>query len=231
MRLYLSSFRVGDHPDVLVELSRRGTTGRPRALVVTNATDAAEPAVRAERVAEELDRLTALGLAATELDLRTHRVDDDSTLSAALADCDLLWLRGGNVFLLRHAMATSGLDRLLPRLLADDALAVGGYSAGPCVLGADLSALAACDPPGEVTELYGVAARSDGLAVLPVPVVPHLDTPDHFESAVLEQVAEQHRAAGQEFLGLRDGDVYVVDGELSDGRVLPRRRASAAHAG
>lgn len=227
MRLYLSSFRIGDHPDVLTRLAGRDTSGRPQALVVANAIDAADPADRAQRVGEELARLTALGLAAAELDLRNHRADDDSALTAALSACDLLWLRGGNVFLLRHAMATSGLDRLVPELLADDALVVGGYSAGPCVLGSDLSALAACDPPGEVTELYGVPARSDGLAVLPVPVVPHLDTPDHFESAVLEQVAERHRAAGQEFLGLRDGDVYVVDGALSVGRVLPRRRENA----
>ena len=226
MRLYLSSFRVGDHPDVLRDLVSRATSGTPRALVVANAVDIVDPDERADRVAEELTRLEAVGFVATELDLRHHAgaAGVPAALEALVARHDLLWLRGGNVFVLRHLLAASGLDRLLPRLLAEDAIAVGGYSAGPCVLAAHLRGLEACDPPEEVSRLHGEPARYDGLGVLPAPVVPHLDTPDHHESAVLERVAARHRASGTDFLGLRDGDVFVVDGAVSDGRVLPRRR-------
>lgn len=224
MRLYLSSFRNGDHVDVLTDLASRGTTRAPRALVVANAIDAAHPDDRAVRVRDELDRLAEIGVEPSELDLRRYLGGAPDELGEAVAGCDLLWLRGGNAFVLRHALAVSGLDRLLPALLADDALVVGGYSAGPCVLGPHLRGLEACDPPGEVDEVYGEAARFDGLGILPLPVVPHLDTPEHHESQVLEGVARRHHAAGVPYLGLRDGDVFVVDGEVSDGVIRSRRR-------
>ena len=68
VRMYLSSFRVGNCPHRLIELARGGT----RAAVIANAMDAAPSEIRTDGVKRELNALTALGLVAEELDLRDH---------------------------------------------------------------------------------------------------------------------------------------------------------------
>ena len=69
MRLYLSSFRTGDHPEHLVALI--GRDGR-RSVVIANAMDDAPPDVRRAGVELELAALADLGLDAAELDLRDY---------------------------------------------------------------------------------------------------------------------------------------------------------------
>ena len=61
MRLYLSSFRMGDHPEHLVALV--GGDGR-RSVVIANAMDNAPPDVRRGSVELELAALADLGLGA-----------------------------------------------------------------------------------------------------------------------------------------------------------------------
>ena len=116
-------------------------------------------------------------------------------------------------------MATSGADRLIPRLVADDALVYAGYSAGPCVLAPSLRGLELCDFPGDVHEAYGAEPIWDGLGVIDRPFVPHLDSPGHPETELVAQVAERYRREGADFWALRDGQAVVVDGNL-DSAVL-----------
>lgn len=204
MRLYLSSYGLGDHPEHLLDL----LDGR-QGLVVLNALDGADPARRSEQCEQQRAALAGLGLSSTELDLRLPGSDE---LAEALDAADFLWVRGGNVFTLRMAMARSGLDRLLLDRLAADTLVYAGFSAGPCVLAPSLRGLEHCDPVDDALRLHG-EVRYDGLGVLDRPVVPHLDSPGHPETELLGEVARRHRAAGQEFWGLRDGQALVVDGE------------------
>ena len=151
MRLYLLSFRMGDHPEHLVALV--GEDRRP-SIVIANAMDDAPAEVRRDGVELELAALADIGLNATELDLRDYfgeqqRVRDD------LAGVSLAWLRGGNVFMLRYAMARSGADAVFKKLLAEDTLVYAGYSAGPCVLSPSLRGLELVDDAGAVTRIYG----------------------------------------------------------------------------
>jgi len=132
MRLYLSSFRLGHRSDLLVDLVRR-SAGPPAVAVIANACDIGDTDRRAGEVERELDALGGLGLEPHEVDLRDYDAASD-TLAHDLAGLAALWVRGGNAFVLRYAMATSGADRLIPRLVAEDALVYAGYSAGPCVL-------------------------------------------------------------------------------------------------
>jgi dipeptidase E len=217
MRLYLSSFRVGNRSDLLVDLVRRSAEP-PTVAVVANACDVGDTGNRAAEVARETTALRELGLEPKEVDLRDYDAGT-GTLERDLAGLAALWVRGGNAFVLRYAMATSGADRLIPRLLADDALVYAGYSAGPCVLAPSLRGLELCDFPGDVREAYGAEPLWEGLGVIDRPFVPHLDSPGHPETELVAQVAERYRSEGSDFWALRDGQVVVVDGKL-DSAVL-----------
>jgi dipeptidase E len=59
MRLYLSSFRMGDHPDYLAALA--GESGRG-AVVIANALDDAPAGLRRSGVENELAGLAGLGV-------------------------------------------------------------------------------------------------------------------------------------------------------------------------
>ena len=98
VRMYLSSHRLGDHPEQLLTLLR---TPGPVA-VIANALDAAPAEIRARGVHDELAALRDLGLTAEELDLRDY-FPDHQRLADTLAGYQLVWLRGGNAFVLRYA--------------------------------------------------------------------------------------------------------------------------------
>lgn len=203
--MYLSSFRVGNCPQQLVVLTR----GDIRTAVIANAMDGAPPEVRLAGVERELTALADLGLVAEELDLRTLR---PATVSDELNRYGVVWLRGGNTFMLRHALAESGADCELTSRLENDSIVYAGYSAGPCVLGPSLCGLEAVDDPGLVEATYGRPPIWDGLGVLGFSIVPHFDSPEHPESAALGRVAEKYQRDGIPHRTLRDGDVLIVDG-------------------
>ncbi len=213
MRLYLSSFRIGDRPDLLLAMLR---TERPVA-VIANSIDGAPDDVRREGVKLELRALAALGLDAEELDLRQYfDAADTSALETALRRYEVAWLRGGNAFTLRYALNRSGADEVLPRLLAEDAIVYAGYSAGPCCLAPSLRGLELCDDADEVRQLYAEPTIWDGLGVIDEAFVPHLDTPGHPETELVAKVADLYERTGVPHLRLSDGDVYVVDGDTRE---------------
>ena len=206
MRLYLSSFRMGRCPERLRDLVRDGR----RAVVIANAIDVYPSSDRAAGVRRELDALEALGFDATELDLRDYF--DGQPIVDELRGHDLVWVRGGDVFTLRHSLSKSGADVALVRLLEIDGIAYGGYSAGISVLAPTLRGLEAVDDPAWLRTLYGVEPIWDGLSLLDYCIVPHVSSPDHPESAACDRVAASYRASRTAHRTLRDGDVLVIDG-------------------
>ena len=208
MRLYLSSFRMGDHPERLAALV--GAGGR-RAVVIANAMDDAPAEVRRSGVERELAALTDLGFEAVELDLRDY-FGQERRLRRDLAGVALAWLRGGNVFMLRFALFRSGGDVVLGDLLAADALVYAGYSAGACVLSSTLRGLEIVDDAGAVMRIYGSEPVWDGLSLLTEAFVPHYQSPGHPETAAIDLVAARYQAAGVGYRPLRDGQALLVSG-------------------
>ncbi len=200
MRLYLSSFRLGDHPERLVAMVEPPR----RTAVVCNAIDNEPADVRAEKVAAEIDWLRDLGLDPAEVDLRT----DDP---AVLASYQAVWVRGGNVWVLREVLHRSGADRVLTELIRSDAIVYAGYSAGPCVLAPSLRGLEICDDVSPVGEPIW-----DGLGVLDHAIVPHLDSPGHPENLLLERVAALYDAIDVKYQPLTDGQALVINGETRE---------------
>ncbi|WP_159803240.1 Type 1 glutamine amidotransferase-like domain-containing protein [Arthrobacter zhaoguopingii] len=207
MRLYLSSYQLGSHPEVLSDLVR----GDRRGWVILNALDGVDDEVRHREAERQIANLQALGLAAQELDLRKH---DAGTLAAHLGDPEFLWVRGGNVFMLRAAMALSGMDEVIVNRLEEDAFVYAGFSAGACILGPTLSGLEECDSTTDCLATYG-SVRFDGLNILDRPLVPHIQSPEHPESEALTRVASRYDRTNQPYWPLRDGQALVIHGSTT----------------
>src|SRR5262245_16937394 len=110
MRLYLSSMDFGAHAERLVALAGRGV----RAVIVMNALDDL-PDERRHFLAARTRELEDLGFIADELDLRNWP-------TKSLDGIGLIWVNGGNTFLLRQAMVQSGFDSVVRTELERDAL-------------------------------------------------------------------------------------------------------------
>ncbi|WP_406270957.1 peptidase E [Nocardia sp. NBC_00881] len=214
MRLFLSSYRFGAHFDRLVALA--GPPGR--VAVIGNACDA-WPSMRASAVTSDLVPLGKLGYAPEELDLRDY-VGNAADLERKLADYPLVWVRGGNTFVLRAQFACSGADLALSRLLADDALVYAGYSAGACVLTPDLHSLDTLDDPAEVEPTCGIEPRWDGLGFVDRRIVPHIDSATD-PGGGCNRLAAEYRAAGVAHWALTDDDAIIVDGPRIEELIRP----------
>lgn len=209
MRLYLSSFRIGNRPD---ELLRLAGDGRRTALIV-NADDYKSEADREKSLRREVDELESVGLRPFEVDLRDFFGKPDE-LSETLASADVVYVRGGSAFVLRRAFAHSGADRVIPELLERDAIVYAGYSAGPAMLCPSLRGITGhIDVPDLVPPGYPPGPPLwDCLNVLPYLILPHYRS-DHPETQEIERSVEyciQHHIP---FIALRDGEAIVVDGD------------------
>lgn len=215
MRLYLTSYRLGDHPEDLVRLAGEGA----RVAVVGNAGDAfGDPAARTASVDRELASVRSLGFDAHELDLREW-FGRPAALECHLEDVDLLWAKGGNTFVLRRAFHLSGLDGILLRRLADDSIVYGGYSAGAALAPPTLRGIDLMDEPEAEPAGYSGEVLWDGLGLVLFLIVPHFRS-DHPESELAEACVAALIERHVPFVALRDGETVLVDG--GEPRVTPR---------
>lgn len=205
MRLYLSSFKIGNRPEKLLELAG---TGR-NAVVILNALDH-KPEVRERFCAEETKVLQDLGFAVEELDLRQY-FGKATELEGFLRTKDMVWINGGNTFLLRRAMKQSGFDEVITKLLHEDVIVYAGFSAAAVVLHKDLHGLELTDNPNKLAEGYDEATPWDGLGLLDYSLVVHYDS-DHAESASASEELASYQEKGVPYKTLRDGEVLVING-------------------
>lgn len=204
MRFYLSSYKLGNEVERLRALIPENT----KTAFIPNALDfATDLDRRAKSERADIDDLESLGLDVHRLDLREY-FDRPEELAAKLAEFGVLWVRGGNVFVLRRAMQKSGFDEALRGLSESDIL-YGGYSAGVCVLGPTLHGLDLVDDPE--TNPYGDASPTifEGLGVLGFTIVPH-DKSDHPESEAVDGAVASMEREGIPYQALRDGEVIIV---------------------
>lgn len=210
MRLYLSSYRFGSASDWLIALVPAGA----RVAVVSNALDLVPDESRrsyARNVHDPLADLAEMGFAPFDLDLRRW-FGDAAGLERELADVGLVWAVGGNAFLLRRAMAQSGLDAIVRRRLAEDSLAYGGWSAGACVAGPTLRGVDLMDAPDEVADGYDRAPIYEGLGLVDFVIVPHFAS-DHPEADAATVAAAWLANQGLAHRTLRDGEAIVRVGD------------------
>jgi dipeptidase E len=207
--MYLSSFDVGARPEQLVSL----VGGQPRAAIIVNALDHREP-VRAQWLESQTIKLRALGFTVRELDLRKFFGMSDR-IGETLAQFDVIWVNGGNAFILRRAMKQSGFDVAITDLLLHDRIVYSGFSAAAVIASSTLRALDRVSDPTEVPEGYDPAVIWEGLQILPFSIVVHFES-DHPESAAVDQEVAFYERHRMPYKTLRDGEVLVVSGERSE---------------
>ncbi|HET9411656.1 MAG TPA: Type 1 glutamine amidotransferase-like domain-containing protein [Candidatus Saccharimonadales bacterium] len=207
MRLYLSSFRNGNKPD---ELLRLLGVGRNTA-VINNAQDFISTGERDDSLVDEMNRLKDIGLEPAEVDLRKY-FNKPEGLKERLASFDLIWVRGGNCFVLRRAFRQSGADAIISELLAEDKIVYGGYSAGIDMLVPSLHGAELVDEPHIVPDGYEPPVIWECLGLLPYAVAPHYKS-DHPESAAIDRSVEYLINNHIPFIALRDGEAIVMNGD------------------
>lgn len=210
MRLYLSSERLGERAGALL-----GMLGGPRVAVIANGYDycgaIARDFYRAE-VYDPVPEFEALGLVPEQVDLRAH-FGDPQSLRLRLGRYDLVWVMGGNSFVLRRAMRSSGFDHVIRELLEADAITYGGYAAGAIVAGPSLRGMELMDDPFEVPAGDDEPLIWRGLGLTPFAIVPHYRS-SHPDSAAAEKIVSYMEARKVRHRTLSDGEVIVRVGNL-----------------
>ncbi len=203
MRLYLSSFDLGDRPEELVALAGAAR----RAAIILNALDN-RPKARADWLKDQTGKLTGLGFSVVELDLRTYFGKPDR-LETFLGGIDLVWINGGNTFILRRAMKQSGFDRLIKNAVAGNAIVYAGFSAAAVIASGCLRGLELTDDPQDVPPGYDAAVVWDGLGFVPFALAVHFKS-DHPESDSVDREIAFYEGNGIPYRTLRDGEVLIV---------------------
>jgi dipeptidase E len=207
VRLFLSSFRFGSKPNLLLGLLRGGV----RTALIGNALDHLSESERSVRITEEMDRLVEIGLSPTEVDLRKF-FGRARELKTVLKDYDLVWSRGGNAFILRRAFRASGMDEVLITLLREDKVVYGGYSAGVDMVCTTLRGVEFVDDPNIVPSGYNREIVWDGLGILNYSIASHYKS-DHPESEDIDVSIDYMVENRIPFVPLRDGEVIIIDGD------------------
>lgn len=204
MKLYLSSYHLGEHPERMLCASAENS----RVGVIQNALDCYTDVPRRKRELEsEFRDLRSLGLEPEELDLRAYFGKADE-LRERLNQLSYLWVVGGNTFVLRRAFALSNLDRLLEELHPKNNFVYAGFSAGACVLAPTLKGIHLADQPGAEAEGYSGEILWEGLNLIPYCIAPHYQS-DHPESQMIDDCVAYFLEQKMPFIVLRDGEAIV----------------------
>ena len=205
MRLYLSSESFGNHADRLLEMMGENR----KVLFVSNAKDYMDKVERVEYVEEKRLEFEQVGLLFEELDLRDH-FGKKKELAQKLEGIGLLFVSGGNTFILRRAMQYSGLDDLIVENMMHDRFVYAGSSAGSIVMAPSLHGTEHGDPPDEIPVHYKHEVVWSGLHLVDFYIIPHfLSDGWGAESQMMKEYFEERELS---YKTLMDGQVYVVDG-------------------
>jgi dipeptidase E len=177
MRLFLSSYRAGNHPDRLTELFGKGT----KVGVITNAKDYKIPKGREAKVKENFDYMGKIGLKPEEIDLRKY-FDGQGDIKHDIRKYTAFWMQGGNVFLFLRALRQSGLEPILADLVRKNEVVLGGESAGAIIMGPTLKYSEVDtdeDSPNYIAQGYNKDVIWEGLDFINYVPVPHYQTPGY----------------------------------------------------
>lgn len=204
MKLYLSSYKLGDNPQALADLVGKNK----RTAIIPNSRDVDTDIARREAgIQNEKDELSRIGLHPQELDLRKY-FGKEEELRRKLAEFGSVWVLGGNTFTLRRAYKESGMDSWLRQQADNEEFVYAGYSAGICVLSPSLKGLEIVDSPNPIAEGYPPDVIWEGVGLIDFAIAPHYQS-NHPESEAVDKLVEYYKKNQLEYKALRDGEVII----------------------
>lgn len=206
MKLYLSSYFLGNHPEELAKL----VGPNKKVGIIMNAADIYGNEKRPAYLANETEKMKAIGLTAEELDLRDY-FNDNAPLKTKLESYGLIWAMGGNSFALRQAMRMSSFDSAIKDLVTNETMVYGGFSAGSCVATQTLKGIELVDNPEQMPEGYDKETIWEGLGFVDFSIAPHYRS-NHPESEQIEKVVQYFEKNKMPYRALHDGEVIVING-------------------
>ena len=208
--MYLSSYHLGNNPEKLKELVNKENA---KAAIILNAADNSEDERRASYVASQIEELATLGIDSEELDLRNY-FNRNQELKAKLSNYDLVWVVGGNSFLLLRAMKQSGFYKLIVPLVKNDTIVYAGFSAGAVVATPTLHGIELIDDKDTAPEGYSKEVVWTGLNLVGKSIAPHYKS-NHPESEAVDEVVKYFLENGMDYWTLSDGQALIVQDTTS----------------
>ena len=203
MKLYLSSYKVGDKVEELRKwISEHGN----KICLIPNSRDIyPESARKEEGIQADVEELTNIGFDVTVISLKDYFNHKDELIKI-LEKFKAFYVIGGNVFALRQAMYLSGFDKYLKKIENDPNYLYAGYSAGICVLAKDMHGLDICDNPN--INPYGIDTMWNGLGYFDYIFLPHYKS-NHKETELIDMSVDYCNQHNIKFKTLSDGDVII----------------------
>jgi dipeptidase E len=208
MRLYLSSYKFGNYTEELVKLS----SNNKKVGVIMNAVDWSDDKERViNSLNNQMDILKSLGFDPEQIDLRNY-FDKKEELKNHLSNFGMVWVYGGNTFVLKRAYEQSGFGEIIKEMILRDEIIYAGFSAGVVILSKSLKGLEIVDDPHIVPEGYKEDFNWEGLGILDYYVAVHYNS-DHPESSDVDKEIEYCQKNNIPYKTLSDGEVIVINGE------------------
>ena len=205
MKFYLSSYKFGNEIEELKKLIPKNK----KTAYISNALDFSDDLERRRKGEESaIEQFKNLNLDVEIIDLREYFNQKDK-LEKKLNAFGIIWVRGGNCFVLRQAMKLSGFDNILKNLAEKNVdILYGGDSAGICVLAPTLKGIDFID---DLTQRpYGkqIGTIWEGLGILNYSIIPHYNS-DHPESKDTDKTVRYMIKNKILFKVLEDGEVII----------------------
>lgn len=206
MRLYLSSYKFGNFTDELVKL----TGDNKRVAVIMNALDWGDPVRVTQSLEKQITTLTSLGFEAEQLDLRNY-FGKQGNLREHMKKYGLVWVHGGNCFVLKRAYEQSGFDMIIKEMVERDEIVYAGFSAAIVVITPTLKGAEIVDDPSILPAGYNDRIDLKGIGLIDFAVAVHYKS-DHPESEAVDRYVKFCEKNKISYRTLRDGEVIMVNG-------------------
>ncbi len=207
MKLYLSSYRLGNDTEGFKKLVNKPGA---KVAVIDNALDFSMDFDRkAQSLQNELKDMESLGFIPEHVDLREYFNDHDG-LFEKMKQFDVVWIRGGNAFILLKAMKQSGFDKVIVELIRKNKLVYAGYSAALCVISPTMDGVELVDDVNAAAEGYSQEVIWDGYGLIDFYPIVHYKS-DHPESKLVDKELEYVKSKNRKFKTLRDGDTIIIE--------------------
>lgn len=203
MKLYLSSYKLGNKTEVLKQWIKENGN---KIVIIANSRDwSPDTKEKEESIKRNIADLQELGFDVKRIDLRDY-FSNNEKLKEDLRDYYAFYVIGGNVYSLRMAMKYSGFDDYIKEAANKEQYLYTGYSAGICVLSPTLYGLDIVDEP--LNPYSDEPVLYDGLELLDYIPVPHYKS-DHPESELVDKVVGLFDEKGINYKTLKDGEVII----------------------